>query len=247
MGNKNTNRIGESIVSRIVLITGASSGYGKATAKAFKNNGDTIIMTARNAEKLEQARGEVGGDLAFSMDVTKPADWDNAVKIVKEKYGRLDILVNNAGGGVTIKEVSEFTIDEIDATIKLNLNSVIYGSRAFADMMKKQKGGTTINMSSVCARQCWPTWSVYAAAKAGVLNFSKGMYLEMQPYNVRVTCVVPSSASTGFQSACGIGETTDKLLPEDIAETVLYIANLPQRAVVEDVTVWGIDKQVNPL
>ncbi len=234
-------------MSRIVLITGASSGYGKATAKVFKDNGDIVIMTARNMERLEKARIEVGGDLAFSMDVTNPADWDNAVKTIKEKYGRLDILVNNAGGGVTIKEVSEFTIEEIDATIKLNLNSVIYGSRAFADMMKQQKCGTMINISSVCARQCWPTWSVYAAAKAGVLNFSKGMYLEMQPYNVRVTCVIPSSASTGFQSACGIGETTDKLLPEDIAETVLYIANLPQHAVVEDVTVWGIDKQVNPL
>ena len=234
-------------MSRIVLITGASSGYGKAIAKAFKDNGDTVIMTARNEKKLEQARKEVGGDLAFSMDVTKPQDWENAVKIVKEKYGRLDILVNNAGGGVTIKEVSEFSTEEIDETITLNLNSVIYGCRAFSGMMKEQKTGTMINISSVCARQCWPAWSVYAAAKAGVLNFSKGMYLEMQPYNVRVTCVVPSSASTGFQSACGIGETTDKLLPEDIAETVLYIANLPQRAVVEDITVWGIDKQVNPL
>ena len=234
-------------MSRIVLITGASSGYGKATAKAFKSNGDTVIMTARNMDKLEAARAEVGGDLAVSMDVTKPEDWDKIVNTIKNKYGRLDILVNNAGGGVTIKEVSEFTSDEIDNTIKLNLNSVIYGCRAFADMMKEQKTGTMINVSSVCARQCWPTWSVYAAAKAGVLNFSKGMYLEMQPYNVRVTCVVPSSASTGFQSACGIGETTDKLLPEDIAETILYVSNLPQRAVVEDVTVWGIDKQVNPL
>ena len=74
-----------------------------------------------------------------------------------------------------------------------------------------------------------------------------GESFEMQPHNVRVTCIVPSSASTGFQSACGIGETTDLLLSEDIAETVLYVANLPQRAVVEDVTVWGIDKQVNPL
>ena len=234
-------------MSRIVLITGASSGYGKATAKAFKDNGDIVIMTARNQEKLEQAKKEVGGDFAFSMDVTNPSDWNNAVNIIKEKYGRLDILVNNAGGGVTIKEVSEFTTNEIDDTIKLNLNSVIYGCRAFADMMKEQQTGTMINISSVCARQCWPTWSVYAAAKAGVLNFSKGMYLEMQPHNVRVTCVVPSSASTGFQSACGISETTDKLLPQDIAETILYIANLPQRAVVEDVTVWGIDKQVNPL
>ena len=234
-------------MSRIVLITGASDGYGKATAKAFKDNGDTVIMTARNYEKLENARKEVGGDLAFSMDVTKPEDWDNAVKTVSEKYGRLDILVNNAGGGIAIKEVSKFSVEEIDATIKLNLNSVIYGCRAFADMMMAQKCGTMINISSVCARQCWPTWSVYAAAKAGVLNFSKGMYLEMQPYNVRVTCVVPSSASTGFQKACGIGETTDKLMPQDIAQTILYVANLPQRAVVEDITVWGIDKEVNPL
>ena len=121
------------------------------------------------------------------------------------------------------------------------------GMLLFCEMMKEQREGTIINVSSVCARQCWPTWSVYAAAKAGVLNFSKGMYLEMQPYNVRVSCVIPSSASTGFQSACGIMETMDKLLPEDIAQTVLYVANLPQRAVVEDVTVWGIDKQVNPL
>ena len=234
-------------MSRIVLITGASGGYGKATAKAFKDNGDTVIMIARNIDKLNKAKKEVGGDLAFSMDVTNPADWENAVKTVKEKYGRLDIIVNNAGGGIAIKEVSDLSIEEIDETIKLNLNSVIYGCRAFAGMMKEQKCGTMINISSVCARQCWPLWSVYAAAKAGVLNFSKGMYLEMQPYNVRVTCVIPSSASTGFQNACGIGETADELLPQDNAETVLYVANLPQRAVVEDVTVWGIDKQVNPL
>ena len=234
-------------MGRVVLITGASIGYGKATAAAFKENGDTVIMTARNEERLLAAQSEVGGDLALRLDVTSPADWDAALALIKEKYGRLDILVNNAGGGIAIKEVADFTVEEIDATIKLNLNSVIYGCRAVAPLMQEQKSGTIINISSVCARQCWPTWSVYAAAKAGVLNFSKGMYLEMQPYGVRVSCVVPSSASTGFQSACGIGEVNDLLLPEDIAKTVLYIANLPERAVVEDVTVWGIDKQVNPL
>ena len=234
-------------MARVILITGASSGYGKATAKAFKEQGDIVIMTARNLDRLQAAKEEVGGDLAVSMDVTKVEDWNMIVALVKEKYGRLDVLVNNAGGGVTIKEVSEFTTEEIDATIKLNLNSVIYGCRAFAAMMKEQKTGTMINISSVCARQCWPTWSVYAAAKAGVLNFSKGMYLEMQPHNVRVTCVVPASANTDFQRACGIRETKDKLTAEDVATTVLYVANLPQHVVVEDVTVWGIDKQVNPL
>ncbi len=234
-------------MSRIVLITGASSGYGKACARAFKENGDTVIMTARNEERLNAACREVGGDAAVAMDVTHIEDWEKIKDFINEKYGRLDILVNNAGGGVAIKEVAEQTVEEIDTVIRLNLNSVVYGCRTFADMMKERREGTIINISSVCARECWPTWSVYAAAKAGVLNFSKGMYLEMQPYNVRVSCVIPSSASTGFQKACGIGETEDKLRPEDIAETVLYVANLPGRAVVEDVTVWGIDKQVNPL
>ena len=234
-------------MNKIVLVTGASSGFGKAISKAFKDNGDTVIMTARNMERLEAVAREVGGDLAVSMDVTSPADWDMIVEVVREKYGRLDVLVNNAGAGVAIKPVVAFTTDEIDAVIKINLNSVIYGCRAFAGMMKEQKYGTMINISSVCARQCWPTWSVYAAAKAGVLNFSKGMYLELQRHGVRVTCVVPSSSSTGFQSACGIDETTDLLAPEDIADTVLYVANLPGRAFVEDVTVWGIDKRVNPL
>lgn len=234
-------------MNRIVLITGASEGYGKATAKAFKENGDTVIMTSRSMAKLEPACREVGGDLCFPLDVTRPEDWERALATVTENYGRIDVLVNNAGGAIAIKDVTEFSTEEIDAVIKLNLNSVIYGCRTFAPLMKQQKAGTIINIASVCARQCWPTWSVYASAKAGVLNFSKGLYLELQPYNVRVTCVVPSSASTGFQSACGIAETTDLLLPEDIAETVLYVANLPARAVVEDVTVWGIDKQINPL
>lgn len=113
--------------------------------------------------------------------------------------------------------------------------------------MKKQKSGTIINISSVCARQCWPAWSVYAAAKAGVLNFSKGLYTELQPDNIRVTCVIPAAASTGFQNGSGIDEVNNILSVDDIADTVLYVCNLPSRAVVEDVTVWGIDQVVNPL
>jgi NADP-dependent 3-hydroxy acid dehydrogenase YdfG len=216
-------------------------------AKKFKESGDTVIMTARGVDKLNAACEEVGGDLAFGMDVTLPADWEKAFATIKEKYGRLDVLINNAGGGITIKEVTEFSIDEIDRTIKLNLNSVIYGCRIFAPMMKEQKSGTIINISSVCARQAWPTWGVYGSAKAGLLNFSKSLYLELQPYGVRVSTLIPAAANTGFSDACGIKTGELKLSADDIADTALYIANLPQRAVVEDVTVWGIDQVVNPL
>lgn len=234
-------------MERIVFITGGSSGYGKAMADKFTKCGDTVIIAARHYQKLSEAMLETGCADMFVMDVTLPSDWEKAYAYIMEKYGRLDILVNNAGSGVAIKEVAEQSIEDIDRCIKLNLNSVIYGSRQFAPLMKKQKSGTIINISSVCARQCWPAWSVYAAAKAGVLNFSKGLYTELQPDNIRVTCVIPAAASTGFQNGSGIDEVNNILSVDDIANTVLYVCNLPSRAVVEDVTVWGIDQVVNPL
>ena len=234
-------------MSRIVVITGASSGFGKATAKAFIENGDIVVMTSNNEAQLTEACKEIGGDMTVVMDVTIPADWEMLRKTVIEKYGKIDILINNAGAGLSIKEVSDQTIEEIDNIIKLNLTSVIYGCREFGNQFKTQKTGTIINLASICARQCWPTWTTYAAAKAGVLNFSKGFYLEMKPHNVRVSCVIPSSASTGFQKASGIGAVTDLLTTDDIAQTILYVCNLPQHAVVEDVTVFGIDKDICPL
>lgn len=234
-------------MSRIVVVTGASSGFGLATAKAFIKNGDTVVMTSHNEARLVAACEEIGGAMTVVMDVTVPADWERLRKAVIEKYGKIDILINNAGAGLSIKEVSDQTIEEIDSIIKLNLTSVIYGCREFGNQFKAQKTGTIINLASICARQCWPTWTTYAAAKAGVLNFSKGFYLEMKPHNIRVSCVIPSSASTGFQKASGIGAVTDLLTADDIAQTILYVCNLPQHAVVEDVTVFGIDKDICPL
>ena len=231
---------------KIVFITGGTSGYGKAMAKRFAQEGARVIIAARKQEELDAVSREIGCD-ALRMDVTDFAVWHSARTYVEEKYGRLDVLINNAGGGVAIKPVAEQTKVEIDRAILLNLNSVIYAANTFAPLFMAQRAGTILNMSSVCARQCWPEWSVYAAAKAGVLNFSKGLYTELQPYGVRVTCLIPAAASTGFQKASGIGEVNNILGTDDIAQTALFICKLPPRAVVEDVTVWGIDQVVNPL
>lgn len=231
---------------KIVFITGGTSGYGKAMAKRFAQEGARVIIAARKQEELDAVSREIGCD-ALRMDVTDFAAWHSARTYVEEKYGRLDVLINNAGGGVAIKPVAEQTKAEIDRAILLNLNSVIYAANTFAPLFMAQRAGTILNMSSVCARQCWPEWSVYAAAKAGVLNFSKGLYTELQPYGVRVTCLIPAAASTGFQKASGIGEVNNILGTDDIAQTALFICKLPPRAVVEDVTVWGIDQVVNPL
>ena len=104
-----------------------------------------------------------------------------------------------------------------------------------------------LTISSVCARHCWGGWSVYAAAKAGVLNFTKGLYVELRPFGVRATCVIPGSASTDFQKSSGIGEVEQSMSADDLADAVLYCANQPKGVVIEDMTVWATSQDVQPL
>jgi NADP-dependent 3-hydroxy acid dehydrogenase YdfG len=168
-------------------------------------------------------------------------------EFILAKYGRIDVLVNNAGCGVAIADTADQTHENIDKTIAINLNSVIYGSSIFGGVMKTQKEGIIINISSVCAKHAWGGWSVYAAAKAGVLNFTKGLYVELQPYGVRATCIIPAAASTGFQKNAGIDEVVQSLKAEDIANAVYYAATQPKEVVVEEMTVWGTAQVVVPL
>ncbi len=234
-------------MSRIVVITGATSGFGLAAAKKFHAAGDTVIVASRNADKVRRVVEENGFADGFCINVANYADWTALRDFVSEKYGRIDVLVNNAGGGVCIADTVEQTVEDIDAAIALNLNSTIYGCKLFGEMMKVQGDGIVINLASVCARHCWGGWSVYAAAKAGVLNFTKGFYVEMQPYGVRATCVIPAASATGFQSGAGIAEENQTLTAEDIANAICYAANQPKGVVVEEMTVWGTSQQVQPL
>ena len=234
-------------MNRIVLITGATSGYGLAAARKFKEEGDTVIIASRNEAKVNAVVAEGGFDAGFTIDVTNYTAWEALKSFITERYGRIDILVNNAGGGVAIVDTVEQTQENIDKAIALNLNSVIYGSSIFGGMMKEQKDGIIINISSVCARHCWGGWSVYASAKAGVLNFTKGLYVELQPHGVRATCIIPAAAATAFQSSAGIADENQTLYPEDVANAIVYAANQPKGVVVEELTVWGTSQQVQPL
>ncbi|MBE6929827.1 MAG: SDR family oxidoreductase [Ruminococcaceae bacterium] len=234
-------------MNRIVIITGATSGFGLQAACKFKENGDIVIAASRNPEKVRRVINEYGFDDGFVIDVTDYDAWMELKAYVMGKYGRVDVLVNNAGSGVSIVDTVDQTRDTIDRTIATNLTSVIYGSQLFGEVMKAQGDGIIINLSSVCARHCWGGWSVYAAAKAGVLNFTKGLYVELQPYGVRATCIIPASVSTDFQKSAGIGEVEQSISPEDIANAVFYAANQPRGVVVEEMTVWGTSQIVEPL
>lgn len=237
----------ESINGKVIVVTGGSSGYGKATAKKLTENGAKVIICARKEAELKKTAEEIKCDGYETMDVTDYRDWEKVADLVVKKYGKVDVLVHCAGGAVKLDEIVNQTQQNIDKCILLNLNAVIYGGSVFGKIMKAQRFGTIIDFSSVCSTHIWKTWGVYAAAKCAVENFTKSLYLELQPFGVRVTCLTPAAATTNFLKNCEVLDGPQYgLSPDDIADTVLYVISLPDRAVVEKVTVWGIDQVVDP-
>ena len=230
-----------------VLITGATSGYGLETAKLFKEKGYTVLIASRNAEKVNKCVEKYGFDKGYTLDVTDYDGWLKMRDEIKNEFGVIDILVNNAGAGISIVNAVDQKREDIDRIIALNLTSAIYGSKIIAPMMIEQKNGVIINISSICARHQWAAWTVYGCAKAGLLSFSKGLYAELRPYGIRVSCVMPGQASTGFQKGSGIGEVEESLKATDIANAVYYCASQPDEVVIEEVTVWGTTQDVQPL
>src|SRR5690606_12807352 len=179
------------LTNKVALVTGASSGFGVGIAKALAASGCKVWITARNAKKLEHVAVEIGAT-PLQADATNPAAWDRVIDHIMAKAGRQDILVHNAGGAVKVSPTTEFSHESHAAVINVNLISAIMGSSRAAAIMKKQQTGTIINISSICSKQAWAGWGIYAAAKAGLDQFTRSLYVEMRPFNVRATVLIPS-------------------------------------------------------
>ena len=238
----------QSVKDQVVVITGAASGYGRATAKRFREEGAAVIITDINEMALQEAAAEIGAE-AYQQNVMRWEDWQTLFASVMATHGRVDILVNNAGGGVVIADTVDQTLEAVDKIIALNLNSVVYGSMTFGKQMRAQGSGTIVNISSTCATEAWPKFSVYAAAKSGVVSLSKGMYTELRPFGVRVTAVIPGAGATNFSKNAGLAEPATPFLlkPEDMAEVILHICQMPQHIEVEEYRFWGTDQEVIPM
>ncbi len=241
----------ENLSELIAVVTGGSRGYGAGIAESLKKRGADVWITGRDEDALKAAAGRLGVR-ALRADVTVPADWDRLFDEVLKAAGRLDILVNNAGAGVRVAPVAEQTDDEISRSIAVNLTGAILGCRRAAPLMKKQKSGTIVNISSICATEAWPGWAVYSAAKAGMLQFSKCLYAELREASVRVTSVIPSWGATEFQQASDIAPLSDEqrkrsIQPGDIGELVAHICSLPSHLEVLDMTVLPMIQEIVPL
>ena len=233
------------------IVTGGGKGYGQGIAEALKNYGAQVWITGRDEEALKSASSRLGVRY-MRADVTKPEDWDRLIESVLQKEGKIDILVNNAGAGVHIAPLQEQSDSEILSSLSVNLNGVILGCRRVVPHMKKLRSGCIVNISSVCARQAWPGWSVYSAAKAGIVQFSNCLYTELREWGIRVTSVIPSWGNAGFSKAAHLAEFDSEtnarsIQPNELGELVASICALPAHLEIQDVTIWPLVQKVEPL
>ena len=240
--------------NKTIVITGASSGFGRAMTDKFASAGASLILVARGREKLQKtvdAANKNGAKaVAVCGDVTDPATFEKILVAAEKLSGRIDVLINNAGGGVKIAPVEEQTKESINQCINLNLVSVINACRIIVPQMKRQRDGLIINITSACAKFAWPGWSVYSAAKTGVYMFSRCLYAEVREAGIKVTVLHPGGSNTGFQQSADI-ENFDwqdemSLRPEHIAQAVYSLVEMPQGGVIPELAVYGQAQEIIP-
>lgn len=239
---------------RVAVVTGASSGLGEASAEHLASLGARVAVLARRAERLDDlvARIEKNGGqaLALTVDVTDPTAVQAAADRVAAELGGADLLFNNAGVMLPAP-VEELATDQWRQQIDLNVNGLMHAIAAFTPQLvasAAERGvADLINTSSIAAQNIFPTFAVYSATKAYVSHLSRHLRTELGPKNVRVSALEPGIVGTELQGHVtdagarawldGARESMEWLVPQDVAETVGFIASLPPRVNVQQVTV----------
>ena len=200
--------------AKVVVITGASSGLGEATARLLCAQGASVVLGARRADRLQSLAKELnssgGNAFAVTTDVTQCDQVKRLVDKAVQTYGRIDVMINNAGL-MPQSPLERLKIDEWDRMIDVNIKGVLYGIAAALPYMKEQKAGHIINVSSVAGHKVGPDFAVYAATKFAVRALSEGMRQEVKPYNIRTTVISPGAVAM---------ELLNSITEPDVAETV---------------------------
>jgi NADP-dependent 3-hydroxy acid dehydrogenase YdfG len=187
------------IEGKIVVITGASSGLGEATARLLSVQGASVVLGARRVDRIKSLADELTGSggqaLAIPTDVTHYEQVKRLVDAAVQTYGRIDVMINNAGL-MPQSPLERLKIDEWNRMIDVNIKGVLYGIAAALPYMKQQHAGHFINVSSVAGHKVRPPGTVYAATKHAVLALSEGLRQEVKPYHIRTTVISPGAVAT---------------------------------------------------
>lgn len=237
-------------MSKIILVTGASSGFGKAIATKFAAGGWNVILTARRKEKLEELSKALESNygiktLSLIFDVQdKKAVFDNLQNLPTEWHA-INILVNNAGLALGRDSFENANLEDWETMIDTNVKGLLYASKAVLPMLIKEKGHI-INIGSTAGKEVYKDGNVYCASKHAVDAISKAQRIDLLPYQIKVTAIHPGAADTEFSmvrfkgdaekaKAVYLGYTP--LMAEDIADTVWYVANTPAHVCINELVI----------
>ncbi len=202
------------IAGKVVVITGASSGLGEATARLLCAEGARVVLGARRADRLTSLAKELtasgGKAIAVTTDVVHRAQVKALVDAAVKAYGRVDVMLNNAGL-MPQAPLERLKIDEWDRMIDVNIKGVLYGIAAALPYMKEQKAGHFINVSSVAGHKVGPGFAVYAATKYAVRALSEGLRQEVKPYNIRTTVISPGAVATELPDSVTDPDTAERI------------------------------------
>ena len=246
-----------SIKGKTIIITGASSGIGEATAKKLSKEGANVVLSARREDRLNSLKDEIvkngGMALVVPADVTNKEDFKKVVSSTLEEFGSIDGIINNAGL-MPLSYVKNLHTDEWDKMIDVNIKGVTNGVSAVLPTMMEQKSGNIINISSSAAHKYYPGGAVYCATKAAGKMFTEGLRAELAPhYGINVTSIDPGFVSTELTDTITDDEIKKDMEPmfkeltplqaEDIAEAIYYSLSQPKRANINDVYIMPTDQE----
>jgi serine 3-dehydrogenase len=237
--------------NKIVLITGASAGIGKACAESFAKEGASLILTARRIAKLNKISASLKkkyGIKVFTtqLDVRDKDAVKSMVSSLPGEWKKIDILINNAGLARGLTDIDEGSYDDWDEMIDTNIKGLLYVSREIIPLMVKRKKGHVINIGSIAGHQVYPKGNVYNATKFAVNALSKTMRLDLYQKDVRVSTVDPGMVKTEFslvrfrgdnERAKKVYEGLFPLNPEDIADAVIYCATRPLHVNIDEIII----------
>ena len=234
------------------MITGATSGIGRATARVLASDGHHLILTGRRRERLNTLRDELSRDypngrfLTLAFDVRSREAVEEAITNLPPEWQTIGTLINNAGLAVGLEPLHEGNPDDWERMIDTNIKGLLYVTRAVAPGMAKRRAGHIVNLGSIAGREVYPGGAVYCATKHAVRALSQGMRQDLLPYGIRVSLICPGAVETEFslvrfkgdnQRAASVYDGYTPLTADDIARTIRFALNAPTHVDLQDILV----------
>ena len=239
-------------LKRIALITGATSGIGEATAKLLSQNSFQLILCGRRQDRLDRLQKELSKSTqvtTLSFDVRNREEVSRSIESLSQEWKQVDVLINNAGNAHGLAPIQSGNVDDWDAMIDINVKGLLYMSHALLPGMVERNAGHIINLGSIAGKEAYPNGNVYCGRKFAVDAITKGMRMDLNAHGIKVTAIHPGLVETEFslvrfkgdeQRAKSVYQGYQPLLPEDIADLILFTLNRPAHVVVADLVVFPV-------